>query len=74
MVGSRHANGIKHLPGDEDWKVVERDVDWDVAKTAIIVCDMWNDIYCKNAKQRIDVMMPKMNQVLTAARNITASW
>jgi hypothetical protein len=35
---------------------------------------MWNDIYCKNAKQRIDVMMPKMNQVLTAARNITASW
>ena len=52
-----------------EWKVAEREVDWDVAKSAIIVCDMWDDIYCKAARQRIDVMVPKMNQVLTAARN-----
>jgi nicotinamidase-related amidase len=56
-------------PGRGDWKSQEVMVDWEVAKTAIIVCDMWDDIYCKSAKQRIDVMVPKMNQVLTAARN-----
>jgi len=55
--------------GSGEWKAVEREVDWDVAKTAIIVCDMWDDIYCKSAGQRIGVMVPKMNAVLTAARN-----
>jgi nicotinamidase-related amidase len=49
-------------------KVVERSVDWDVAKTAIIVCDMWDDHYCKSAAQRVGVMAPRMNAVLTAAR------
>ena len=50
-------------------KVVERTVDWDVAATAIIVCDMWDDHHCKIAAQRVGVMAPRMNQVLTAARD-----
>src|SRR6516165_1207327 len=52
-----------------DFKLVERNVAWDVAKTAIIICDMWDDHYCKSAAQRVGVMAPKMNAVLTAARN-----
>ena len=51
-----------------DFKLVERNVEWDVAKTAIIICDMWDDHYCKSAAQRVGVMAPKMNAVLTAAR------
>lgn len=50
-------------------KVNERSVDWDVAETAIIVCDMWDDHHCKIAAQRVGVMAPRMNQVLTAARD-----
>jgi nicotinamidase-related amidase len=50
-------------------KLVERTVDWDVAQTAIIVCDMWDDHHCKIAAQRVGVMAPKMNRVLTAARD-----
>jgi nicotinamidase-related amidase len=50
-------------------KVVERTVDWDVAETAIIVCDMWDDHHCKIAAQRVGVMAPRMNQVLTKARD-----
>lgn len=49
--------------------VVQRSVDWKAAETAIIVCDMWDDHYCKSAAQRVGVMVPKMNEVLTAARN-----
>jgi nicotinamidase-related amidase len=48
--------------------VTERGVDWKVAETAVIVCDMWDDHYCKLAAQRVGVMAPKMNDVLSAAR------
>jgi nicotinamidase-related amidase len=55
--------------GSGQFKVIERAVDWDVAETAIIVCDMWDDHHCKIAAQRVGVMAPRMNQVLTAARD-----
>jgi hypothetical protein len=48
---------------------VERMVDWNVAETAIIVCDMWDDHHCKIAAQRVGVLARKMNDVLTAARD-----
>lgn len=56
-------------PGSGRFEVVERAVDWQVAETAIIVCDMWDDHYCKLAAQRVGVMGPRMNAVLTAARD-----
>lgn len=49
-------------------RVVERTADWEVAETAIIICDMWDDHYCKSAAQRVGVMAPKMNRVISAAR------
>ncbi|MAT14079.1 MAG: protein-signal peptide and transmembrane prediction [Planctomyces sp.] len=49
-------------------KVVKEDQPWEVAETAIIVCDMWDDVYCQMAAQRVDMMAPRMNEVLTAAR------
>src|SRR5262249_14114724 len=55
-------------PGSKQYKVVERAVEWEAAKTAIIVCDMWDDHFCKSAAQRVGVMAPRMNAVLTAAR------
>src|SRR5262249_18310525 len=51
------------------FKVVERALDWKVAETAIVVCDMWDDHQCKIAAQRVGVMVPRMNQVLSAARD-----
>jgi hypothetical protein len=50
-------------------QVLERTVDWEVSETAIIICDMWDDHHCKLAAQRVGVMAPRMNQVLTAARD-----
>ena len=48
--------------------VRERPVDWKVSETAIIICDMWDDHYCKLAAQRVGVMVPIMNKVVSAAR------
>src|SRR5262245_248994 len=56
-------------PKSGEFKLVERTIEWQAAETAIIVCDMWDDHHCKSAAQRVGVMAPKMNQVLTAARN-----
>ena len=43
----------------------ERTLDWEVAETAIIVCDMWDDHWCKLAAHRVGIMAPRMNQVLS---------
>jgi nicotinamidase-related amidase len=50
-------------------RAVERTAEWQVAETAIIVCDMWDDHYCKSAAQRVELMVPAMNRVLAAARD-----
>lgn len=55
--------------GSKTYVVSESVVDWEVAETAIIVCDMWDDHWCKLAAQRVGVLAPKMNAVLTAARS-----
>jgi len=49
-------------------KVVERQVAWKAAETAIIICDMWDDHYCVSAAERVGVMAPQMNAVISAAR------
>ncbi len=41
---------------------------WDTSKTAFVICDMWNDHYCRNAARRVSEMAPRMNQVISAAR------
>lgn len=55
--------------GSGKYKTIEREVEWQASETAIIICDMWNNHYCQSAAQRVGVMAPKMNAVITAARN-----
>jgi nicotinamidase-related amidase len=42
---------------------------WKASETAVILIDVWDDHYCKSAAQRVGVMVPKMNAMLTAARD-----
>jgi nicotinamidase-related amidase len=56
-------------PGSKQFKVVERDMEWEVSKMVIIVIDMWDGHFCRSAAQRVGVMAPRMNRVITAARN-----
>jgi type 1 glutamine amidotransferase/nicotinamidase-related amidase len=43
-------------------------VQWDGEKTAIVVCDMWDQHWCPSATRRVAEMAPRMNEVLKAAR------
>ncbi|WP_164101300.1 isochorismatase family protein [Candidatus Laterigemmans baculatus] len=53
----------------ESGKDRQETVQWQAAETAIIICDMWDGHYCQLAAQRVGVMAPRMNQVLSAARS-----
>lgn len=48
----------------------ERVLRWDVAQTAIVICDMWDTHTCSLSAQRVAAMAPRMNQVITAARSL----
>ena len=43
-------------------------VTWEASKTAVVVCDMWDQHHCPDATERVGEMAPAMNEVLLAAR------
>jgi nicotinamidase-related amidase len=49
-------------------KAVTGKVDWVAGKTALIICDMWDDHWCKSASRRVGEMAGPMNEVVKAAR------
>lgn len=75
---ARVANRVK-TPGVMELELRTRDkqsgearretVQWQAAETAVIICDMWDGHYCQLAAQRVGVMAPRMNSVLSAARS-----
>ena len=57
-------------PGSGKTRVSEHVLRWEVAQTAIIICDMWDNHTCSLAAQRVATMAPRMNLVVTAARSL----
>lgn len=49
-------------------KLAETPAAWSPRKTAIIVCDMWDDHWCKSAARRVGEMAGPMNAMLKEAR------
>jgi nicotinamidase-related amidase len=39
-------------------------------KTAVIIIDMWNFHWCMTASERVSAMVPRMNEMLNAARQL----
>lgn len=48
--------------------VNEKRVAWNPHQTAIIICDMWDNHWCKSAAQRVAELAGPMNQVVQTAR------
>ncbi|MBX3437490.1 MAG: isochorismatase family protein [Planctomycetaceae bacterium] len=51
------------------YHTLTRQESWDPAKTALIVCDMWDLHHCLNAVRREGEFAPRLEQVLRTARN-----
>jgi nicotinamidase-related amidase len=41
---------------------------WEPKKTALIICDMWDDHWCKSAARRVGEMAGPMNEMIRQAR------
>jgi nicotinamidase-related amidase len=46
----------------------ERTLAWAPERTALIICDMWDDHWCRGAAQRVTELAPAMNKAVAAAR------
>lgn len=51
-------------------RVTEQPLRWQVAQTAIIICDMWDAHTCALSAQRVGDLAPRMNAVVSAARSL----
>lgn len=68
VPGSLRLNLRERKEKDGSVVVVNRAVEWKASETCIIICDMWDDHYCKLAAQGVSVMSPIMNRVVSKAR------
>jgi len=50
------------------WVVIEKSQSWRASETAVIVCDMWDQHWCKGATESTAIIAREMNPVLKAAR------
>ncbi|MBE3096209.1 MAG: protein-signal peptide and transmembrane prediction [Planctomycetes bacterium] len=55
-------------PGSGQWQAYKIAARWDPAKTAAVICDMWNEHWCKGATARVAEMAPRMNELVKALR------
>ena len=56
-------------PGTGNYHTRVRSESWKAAETAVIVCDVWDYHHCLNAVRRLKQFGPRLNRVLSAARD-----
>ena len=61
-------SAVESVKGSGEWQTVENTVRWDSRRTAIVICDMWNQHWCQGATARVAEMAPRMNEVVKEAR------
>ena len=77
LISPLHADEMLRLParerpetaaGSGKFRPVERALEWDPHKTALIICDMWDHHTCPNAEARVGELAPRVNEFVKAAR------
>jgi nicotinamidase-related amidase len=61
----------KRIPSDSvkgKTVVVHEEEKWNPLQTAIIICDMWDEHWCKGATERVTELAPAINNVISIAR------
>ncbi len=54
---------------DAPAKETPRKVEWKASATALIICDMWDDHWCKSAARRVEEMTGPLNEVVKKLRD-----
>ena len=53
---------------NQTFEVIEKPANWNPKKTAIIICDMWDDHWCKSAARRVGELVGPLNETIKKAR------
>lgn len=69
-LGLRARSRVEQPAGSGQVRVSERFLRWQVAQTAIVICDMWDTHTCSLSAQRVAAMAPRINQAVSAARSL----
>ena len=56
--------------GHTNWQVHEWMVTTDPESTALLLCDVWDIHWCRGAVERLEAMIPRMNEVVSAVRSL----
>ena len=54
---------------DAPAKEISGKVEWKASATALIICDMWDDHWCKSAARRVEEMTGPLNEVVNKLRD-----
>jgi len=54
--------------GKDAYEVREKKTAWQPKKTALIICDMWDDHWCKSAASRVGELVGPINELVKTAR------
>lgn len=56
------------VAGKETYQTVEKSAPWQPKKTALIICDMWDDHWCQSAARRVGELTGPINELVKTAR------
>ena len=56
--------------GHRVWCVHEAGRELDPARTALVLCDVWDKHWCRGANERLAELLPRMSDVVVAAREM----
>jgi type 1 glutamine amidotransferase/nicotinamidase-related amidase len=63
-----HRSQVEVAPQTGRYHSLTKPATWDAAKTAVVICDMWDDHYCRLSAKRVAEMAPRMNETIKKAR------
>ena len=61
---------LRSRTGPDADQAVAKKVEWKASQTALIICDMWDDHWCKSAARRVVELAGPMNEVVRQARSM----
>ncbi len=59
---------VRSTADTNQFEPLPRTLTWEATRTAVVICDMWDKHHCPDATERVAEMVPRMNQVIAAAR------
>src|SRR5262249_26301649 len=51
------------------FEVHEKSLSWEAKKSAVIICDMWDQHWCRGATERVGEIAVRMNRVISSVRD-----